>query len=245
MRTVVGAPDGRPGSVLFVAGGALLFPVGGYHKDEIRQLARNAGIRTADKPDSQEICFIPDNDYGRFLNDYRGEQETAGEFVDTAGNVVGQHPGYQHFTIGQRRGLGVTFGEPRFVVRIEPDTRRVVPAARARNRVGSLRATALPVSESLAMPRPRKAMQPTRCGTCGAICLPNFATQCRTPRSRSSCPSTTTSSRNSTAGSPSSHHEVGNPSWIAVHFYRFRRLVSWLNRPGPCNHRLDKPPPGS
>jgi tRNA-specific 2-thiouridylase len=100
--------------------------VGGYQKDELRQLARQAGIRTADKPDSQEIGFIPDNDYGRFLHDYRGPQETAGELVDTAGNVVGHHQGFQHFTIGQRRGLGVTFGEPRFVVRIEPQTRRVV-----------------------------------------------------------------------------------------------------------------------
>ncbi|WP_437191387.1 tRNA 2-thiouridine(34) synthase MnmA [Planctomicrobium sp. SH527] len=104
----------------------ILFPVGGYQKEELRELARRAGIRTADKPDSQEICFIPDNDYGRFLHDYRGPQETAGELVDTAGNVVGQHQGYQHFTIGQRRGLGVTFGEPRFVVRIEPESRRVV-----------------------------------------------------------------------------------------------------------------------
>lgn len=104
----------------------ILFPVGTYHKDELRRLARQAGIKTANKPDSQEICFIPDNDYGRFLNDFRGPQETAGELVDTAGNVVGQHAGYQHFTIGQRRGLGVTFGEPRFVVRIEPESRRVV-----------------------------------------------------------------------------------------------------------------------
>ncbi|WP_437224615.1 tRNA 2-thiouridine(34) synthase MnmA [Planctomicrobium sp. SH661] len=104
----------------------ILFPVGGYQKEALRDLARHAGIRTADKPDSQEICFIPDNDYGRFLRDYRGEQETDGELVDTAGNVLGRHAGYQHFTIGQRRGLGVTFGEPRFVVRIEPETHRVV-----------------------------------------------------------------------------------------------------------------------
>jgi tRNA-uridine 2-sulfurtransferase len=104
----------------------ILYPVGGRTKEEIRELARQAGIRTADKPDSQEICFIPDNDYGAFLQRYRGEQQTAGEFVDTAGNVIGEHRGYQHFTIGQRRGLGVTFGEPRFVVRIEPQTRRVV-----------------------------------------------------------------------------------------------------------------------
>jgi len=104
----------------------ILFPVGDYQKAELRDLARQAGIRTADKPDSQEICFIPDNDYGRFLRDYRGEQATDGELVDTAGNVLGRHAGYQHFTIGQRRGLGVTFGEPRFVVKIEPETHRVV-----------------------------------------------------------------------------------------------------------------------
>ncbi|WP_146509907.1 tRNA 2-thiouridine(34) synthase MnmA [Thalassoglobus neptunius] len=104
----------------------ILFPVGGYQKTELRRLAENAGIRTANKPDSQEICFIPDNDYARFLYDYRGPQETAGELVDTSGAVLGEHGGYEKFTIGQRRGLGIAFGEPRFVVRIEPETRRVV-----------------------------------------------------------------------------------------------------------------------
>lgn len=104
----------------------ILFPVGGYTKHDIRQLAAEAGLRTANKPDSQEICFIPDNDYAAFLQRHRGPQETAGELVDTAGNVVGHHDGIQNFTIGQRRGLGVTFGSPRFVVRIEPETRRVV-----------------------------------------------------------------------------------------------------------------------
>jgi tRNA-specific 2-thiouridylase len=108
----------------------ILYPVGSYTKSEIRELARRAGIRTADKPDSQEICFIPDNDYAGFLERYRGSQETAGELVDTAGKVVGRHGGYQQFTIGQRKGLGVTFGAPRFVVRIEPETRRVVIGTR-------------------------------------------------------------------------------------------------------------------
>jgi len=108
----------------------ILFPVGGYQKTELRKMAAHAGIKTANKPDSQEICFIPDNDYGRFLNDFRGEQQTAGEFVDTAGNVIGEHSGYQHFTIGQRRGLGVTFGEPRFVVKIEPESKRVILGTR-------------------------------------------------------------------------------------------------------------------
>ncbi len=76
-------------------------------------MAGEAGLRTANKPDSQEICFIPDNDYFGFLNRYRGEQETAGEMVDTAGNVVGQHTGYENYTIGQRKRLGVAFGTPR------------------------------------------------------------------------------------------------------------------------------------
>jgi tRNA-specific 2-thiouridylase len=104
----------------------IIFPVGEYEKPAIRELAREAGLRVADKPDSQEICFIPDNDYAAFLRRYRNVDETSGELVDTAGNVVGQHDGYHRFTIGQRRGLGVTFGSPRFVVAIEPETKRVV-----------------------------------------------------------------------------------------------------------------------
>ncbi len=103
----------------------ILFPVGDKTKEEIRELARKAGIATAEKKDSQEICFIPDNNYIGFIEKYRGPQETAGELVDTAGNVVGQHTGFQNYTIGQRKGLGA-FGGPRFVLRIEPETKRVV-----------------------------------------------------------------------------------------------------------------------
>ncbi len=110
--------------------GRILFPVGEREKAEIRELAAQAGLATASKPDSQEICFIPDNDYAGFLERYRGRAETSGELVDTAGNVVGHHAGYERFTIGQRKGLGVTFGSPRFVVRIEPDSRRVVIGTR-------------------------------------------------------------------------------------------------------------------
>lgn len=104
----------------------ILFPVGSSTKPEIRELAAEAGLRVATKPDSQEICFIPDNDYVGFLERYRGKSETSGDFVDLSGKVLGQHPGYEQFTIGQRRGLGIAFGEPRFVIRIEPETRRVV-----------------------------------------------------------------------------------------------------------------------
>ena len=125
---VQGADDSKDQSyVLFGIARDLLdriiFPVGSYAKPEIRELAREAGLRVADKPDSQEICFIPDNDYAAFVRRYRGVDETAGDLVDTAGNVVGRHEGYHHFTIGQRRGLGVAFGTPRFVVAIEPENK--------------------------------------------------------------------------------------------------------------------------
>ena len=104
----------------------ILFPVGGYTKPVIRDLAAKAGLRVATKPDSQEICFIPDNDYVGFLERYRGRPDLAGEFVDSDGKVLGKHSGYDQFTIGQRRGLGITFGAPRFVIRIEPETHQVV-----------------------------------------------------------------------------------------------------------------------
>ena len=92
----------------------ILFPVGDFEKPLIRDKALQAGLRVFDKPDSQEICFIPDNDYAGFIERFRGPQETAGDFVDTDGNVLGQHPGYEKFTIGQRRGIGLAFGEPRY-----------------------------------------------------------------------------------------------------------------------------------
>lgn len=104
----------------------VIFPVGNFTKPEIRDLARQTGLRVADKPDSQEICFIPDNDYVGFLERYRGHHDTAGEIVDTEGNVLGRHEGYQQYTIGQRKRLGITFGSPRYVVAVQPTTRRVV-----------------------------------------------------------------------------------------------------------------------
>ena len=108
----------------------VLFPVGDFEKPAIREKAEQAGLRVFDKPDSQEICFIPDNDYAGFIERYRGKHDTAGEIVDPAGNLLGQHQGYEKYTIGQRKGLGLAFGEPRYVVAIEPETRRVVIGTR-------------------------------------------------------------------------------------------------------------------
>ena len=104
----------------------LLFPVGDYRKDEIRDAARELGLRVADKKDSQEICFVPDGDYAAFVRRRNGPADRGGEIVTTAGEVVGRHEGIERFTIGQRKGLGIARGRPQFVVRIEAEARRVV-----------------------------------------------------------------------------------------------------------------------
>jgi len=103
-----------------------LFPLGGLSKSEVREHARRMGLSTAEKPESQEICFIPDQDHAGFIARSRPAAEGAGEIVDEAGCVVGKHDGYWRFTVGQRRGLNVALGRRVYVQRIEPSTRRVV-----------------------------------------------------------------------------------------------------------------------
>ena len=104
----------------------LCLPVGEHQKEEIRRMASDLGLRVADKPDSQEICFVPDQDHARLVRERRGDRDTSGEIVTTTGEVVGRHEGLEQFTVGQRKGLRVAFGERRYVVRLEADTRRVV-----------------------------------------------------------------------------------------------------------------------
>src|SRR2546429_3604899 len=108
-----------------------LFPLGEMTKPEVRDLARHHGLALAEKPDSQEICFVPGGDYKNFLDAYLAEQgdalpDTAGELVTTDGNVIGEHGGIHHFTVGQRKGLGVATGSPLYVIQIKGDTRQVV-----------------------------------------------------------------------------------------------------------------------
>jgi tRNA-specific 2-thiouridylase len=103
-----------------------MLPVGHFEKPAIRRMAGNLGLRVADKKDSQEICFVTRGRYDEFVRRRRKDVETAGELVGTDGVVVGQHEGIESFTVGQRKGLGVAFGERKFVVRIEPESRRVV-----------------------------------------------------------------------------------------------------------------------
>ncbi len=103
----------------------VLLPVGDYPKDEIRNLARDLDLPVHDKPDSQEICFIPDDDYLGFVRGRRPDLDTAGPIVDHDGTPLGEHSGIEGFTIGQRRGLGVAVGSPRYVVQIEPISKTV------------------------------------------------------------------------------------------------------------------------
>jgi tRNA-specific 2-thiouridylase len=104
----------------------VLFPVGGLPKPEVRALAARAGLPNAEKAESQEICFVTRGDAGDFVALRAPDRVRPGEVVSTAGEVLGRHDGVHRFTVGQRRGLGVAGSEPRYVVRIEPDTARVV-----------------------------------------------------------------------------------------------------------------------
>lgn len=107
----------------------MLLPVGGFEKPTIRQIAGEMGMNVAEKKDSQEICFVTRGRYDEFVRKERGTEQhvdTSGELVTTEGTVVGEHQGIEGFTVGQRKGLGVALGEPKFVVRIEADSRRVV-----------------------------------------------------------------------------------------------------------------------
>jgi tRNA-specific 2-thiouridylase len=108
-----------------------LFPLGELRKSEVRELARQYGLALAEKPDSQEICFVPTGNYKAFLDAYTAEQgeslpDTAGELVTTDGEVIGRHAGIHNFTVGQRKGLGVATGSPLYVLEIRGASRQVV-----------------------------------------------------------------------------------------------------------------------
>jgi tRNA-uridine 2-sulfurtransferase len=108
-----------------------LFPIGDLNKSEVREIARGLGLPVAEKTDSQEICFVPNNDYAAFLEAYLREQgapppATQGEIVSTDGRTLGEHGGVHRFTVGQRRGLGISAPEPLYVISTEPGAQRVI-----------------------------------------------------------------------------------------------------------------------
>lgn len=103
----------------------VIFPLGGLEKEQVRELAEKMALPVAHKPDSMEICFIPDGDYAAFI-ETRGQMPPEGQFVDSSGAGLGQHKGIHHYTIGQRRGLGIAVGKRIFVSEIRPETNEVV-----------------------------------------------------------------------------------------------------------------------
>ncbi len=120
------------------------FPLGGLPKDEVRRLAGEGGLIVADKPDSQDICFVPDGDYASLVKKLRPATAAPGAIVHVDGRVLGEHPGIVHYTIGQRRGLEIGGqAEPLYVVRLDPATRTVVVGPRAALAVGEARVEGL------------------------------------------------------------------------------------------------------
>jgi tRNA-specific 2-thiouridylase len=102
-----------------------LFPLGGLTKSEIREIADHSGLINANKPDSQDICFVKDGDYVKFLEENLGIKGEEGNFIDSQGYILGRHKGILHYTIGQRKGLGTTFGKPMYVIAINSEDNTV------------------------------------------------------------------------------------------------------------------------
>ncbi|MGI9254341.1 MAG: tRNA 2-thiouridine(34) synthase MnmA, partial [Thermomicrobiales bacterium] len=120
--------------------GYLRFPLGGLHKTETRALARAFDLPVADKPESQEICFVGKNSYADFVSARRPDAAVPGEVVTEDGQVIGAHKGFVHHTVGQRRGLGIAAKDPLYVIRLEPVENRVVVGTRQQAAARSLSA---------------------------------------------------------------------------------------------------------
>lgn len=103
----------------------MIFPLGNLTKPQIREMAATLGLQTAHKSDSQDICFVPDGKYAEFIQNYTGQIPPSGHFIDMDGHVLGQHKGIIHYTIGQRKGLGIALGAPMFVIKKDPILRTV------------------------------------------------------------------------------------------------------------------------
>lgn len=104
----------------------VLMPIGDYSKDIVRQKASELGLSVASKPDSQEICFVDDNNYGRFIEENTDKNILPGNFVDTKGNILGKHKGLIYYTVGQRKGLGIAFGKPMYVIGLDVKNNNVL-----------------------------------------------------------------------------------------------------------------------
>ena len=104
----------------------ILLPLGDLAKDKTREIAKSQGFCVSDKPESQDICFIPDGDYAAFIRRRTKKEYPEGEFIDTSGNVLGKHKGIINYTVGQRKGLGIALGAPAYVKSIDVISNKVV-----------------------------------------------------------------------------------------------------------------------
>ena len=143
----------------------LRFPLGELTKDETRAAARRLGLPVADKPDSQDICFVPNGSYASFVERLRPAAFAPGDVVGASGQILGRHDGIAHFTVGQRKGLGIAAGEPLYVLRIDPEERRVVVGPRAalaetRVLLGDLNWLAAPPADGAAVAAKLRSTQP-------------------------------------------------------------------------------------
>lgn len=147
-----------------------LMPVGAYAKDEIRSIAEKIGLLVADKPDSQDICFVPDGDYASFIRENTGREIPEGNFVTPDGKILGRHKGIIHYTVGQRKGLGLALGYPAFVLAIRPDTNEVVIGTYEDSLTHTVRADRINFMSVEDLKEPRRVYAKIRYNHKGAWC---------------------------------------------------------------------------
>lgn len=146
-------------------------PVGDYTKEEIRKMAEKIGLRIADKPDSQDICFVPDGDYASYIEANSVKKIESGNFVLSDGTVVGQHKGIIHYTVGQRKGLGLSLGHPVFVLEIRPETNEVVVGSNEESMSHYVRANQVNFMSVEDLPEKRRVWAKIRYNHKGAWCI--------------------------------------------------------------------------
>ncbi|MCL2865855.1 MAG: tRNA 2-thiouridine(34) synthase MnmA [Lachnospiraceae bacterium] len=147
-----------------------LMPCGAYTKDEIREIAKKINLPIADKPDSQDICFVPDGDYAAFIEKETTEVIRPGNFVLSDGEIIGQHKGIVHYTVGQRKGLGLAMGEPVFVLEICPNRNEVVIGTHEETLTTTLRANQLNFMSISDLLEPQRVFTKIRYNHQGAWC---------------------------------------------------------------------------
>ena len=147
-----------------------LMPVGQYSKDEIRKIAEKIGLLVANKPDSQDICFVPDGDYASYIEENAGVKIPEGNFVTLDGKVLGKHKGIIHYTVGQRKGLGLSLGYPAFVLEIRPETNEVVIGTNEDSMTTTLKANRVNFMSVEDLPEPKRVFAKIRYNHKGAWC---------------------------------------------------------------------------